>query len=254
MDRISIITVCYNCESEIEKTILSVINQTYPNIQYIIIDGGSTDSTLKIINKYRNKISIVLSEKDNGIYDAMNKGIDLSDGIWINFMNAGDTFYNNNVIHDIFENKKYQADIIYGSAIYNYGFGEILKKPSSIQTINKFMGFCHQSTFINTYVMKKYKYNLKYKIVADYDFFLKVYKLGYKFIEIPQIVSIYERSNGISSGKNLKLYKRHMDELVKMGVLRKSKINFIYTKFIIKLLIKKIIPQKILIKIYNLKK
>ena len=89
---ITIITVAYNAVKDIENTILSVLNQTYPNIEYIIIDGGSTDGTLDIIKKYEDKISYWVSEPDKGIYDAMNKGTLKATGVWLNFMNAGDTF------------------------------------------------------------------------------------------------------------------------------------------------------------------
>ena len=99
--KITIVTISYNIVTYIEKTILSVVNQTYPNIEYIVIDGGSTDGTLDVIKKYSDKITYWVSESDKGIYDAMNKGIDAATGDWINFMNAGDVFYHNNVIDEI---------------------------------------------------------------------------------------------------------------------------------------------------------
>ena len=102
MPKISVVTVCYNAVETIEKTILSVINKTYQNIEYIIIDGASTDGTVDIINRYRDKIAYFVSEPDKGIYDAMNKGINAATGDWISFMNAGDTFYCNKTIHRLF--------------------------------------------------------------------------------------------------------------------------------------------------------
>ena len=99
--KISIITVCLNSENYIEKTILSVLAQSYTNIEYIVIDGNSSDNTYNIINKYRTEIDITISEKDAGIYDAMNKGITLSTGDIIYFLNSGDLLYNNTTIEQI---------------------------------------------------------------------------------------------------------------------------------------------------------
>lgn len=245
MNKISIITVCYNCKNDIEKTILSVINQTYTNIEYIIIDGSSTDGTLDIITKYKKQISIIISEPDKGIYDAMNKGIALATGDWINFMNAGDTFYNNTVLEDIFSNNNYPADIIYGHVEYDYGFTKVIKKPAPINSITRYMGFSHQSTFVKTNIMKDHPYNLHYKIIADYDFFLSRYKEGYIFKEIPNIVATYERANGVSSGSNFKQYKKHIKELDQLGVLRQNK-TIIYAKYLIKSYIKSFLPHSIL--------
>ena len=115
---ISIVTVVRNCENTIEDTIINLINQEYPNIEYIVIDGGSTDGTLKKIRKYEKSIDYWISEPDGGIYDAMNKGIDLATGEWVNFMNAGDYFFNNSTINLIVsEIRKQNFDIIYGDFI-----------------------------------------------------------------------------------------------------------------------------------------
>lgn len=113
---ISVVTVSYNAVTTIEKTILSVINQNYSNIEYIVIDGGSIDGTVDIIKKYADKITYWVSEPDKGIYDAMNKGIIVATGEWINFMNTGDTFYNENVFSEIFELNSYTEDVISGCA------------------------------------------------------------------------------------------------------------------------------------------
>ena len=98
---ISVVTVCYNAADTIEKTMLSVLNQTYHDIEYIIIDGGSTDGTVEIIRKYADRIAYWVSEPDKGIYDAMNKGIKVATGEWINFMNAGDEFVDEGVIEKL---------------------------------------------------------------------------------------------------------------------------------------------------------
>lgn len=120
--KISVVTVCYNAINDIEKTILSVINQTYSNIEYIIIDGGSTDGTMDIVNKYKDKIDVIVSEPDKGIYDAMNKGIDRATGDWINFMNAGDCFFNNVALENVFP-RNYESvnfDILYGYQVHSF--------------------------------------------------------------------------------------------------------------------------------------
>ena len=104
MEKISIITVCYNAEYEIERTILSVVNQTYVNKEYIVIDGCSKDGTIRIIDKYSNVIQTLVSEPDKGIYDAMNKGINMATGEWLIFMNAGDEFASPSVLERIFSN------------------------------------------------------------------------------------------------------------------------------------------------------
>lgn len=103
--KITVVTVCYNAAETIEKTILSVVGQTYNNIEYLIIDGGSKDDTLAIIKKYESNISKWISEPDKGIYDAMNKAIKMATGEWINFMNAGDCFATNDVLEKIFNDE-----------------------------------------------------------------------------------------------------------------------------------------------------
>ncbi len=101
-EKISVITICYNAENTIEATIKSVLNQSYENIEYIIIDGGSKDKTMKIVEQYKDRINVIVSEPDNGIYDAMNKGIRMATGEWLNMMNAGDCYADSDVLSEIF--------------------------------------------------------------------------------------------------------------------------------------------------------
>lgn len=172
--KISVLTVVFNSKNELEKTIKSIIDQNYPKLEYIIIDGGSTDSTLAIIKKYESRITTWVSEKDHGIYDAMNKGINLATGDWINFMNAGDTFHTNHVINDIFGNNSDHSDIIYGNTLLKGNNHNVISYAKSINSLKFGMAFCHQSVFVASDILKKIKFDLRYKLASDYDLFLKL--------------------------------------------------------------------------------
>lgn len=186
--KVSIITVCYNSVNTIEQTILSVLNQSYNDIEYIIIDGGSTDGTLEVIGKYSDRINKIVSEPDYGIYDAMNKGIQVATGELIAFLNSDD-WYNDGVIERVID--KYQStmgDVLYGDmsvidkdgkeayclSAKNAKFDEIL-----YETI-----IFHPCSFVKTSIMRKHPFEIKYKICADIDLFIDLYLHGYKFVYI----------------------------------------------------------------------
>src|SRR5476651_1350657 len=111
--KLSVITIVYNNVRDIERTMLSVLNQTFGNIEYIIIDGASTDGTLEVIKRYQNRIAKLISEKDEGIYDAMNKGLTIATGDYVLFMNSGDEFYATDTVEKVFASAP-GADIYYG--------------------------------------------------------------------------------------------------------------------------------------------
>lgn len=168
---ISIITVVFNDVKNIESTIQSVINQTYKNIEYIVIDGGSTDGTKNIIKKYKKYLAYYISEEDQGIYDAMNKGISLASGKWINFLNSGDTLANEKIIDKIPFNKYQSYSLIYGNTkIFNVErkFIKILKALKMNRVNLLLFGTrvaCHQSIFYNNKI--KFKYPKKYKLKGE---------------------------------------------------------------------------------------
>lgn len=207
--KVTIVTVVYNGEDYLEETILSVINQTYKNIEYIVIDGGSKDKTLDIIKKYENNISYWSSEPDKGIYDAMNKGIIKATGEWINFMNAGDSFCNDDVLSKIFnELSDSDIDIIYGNT---QGRKENKLKqyiPASLNLLKKRMPFCHQSSFVKTSLLKSDLFDLSYRIAADYNLFYRLYKYRKKFRYFNMDIAIYDL-NGISENKGLEVIKEY---------------------------------------------
>ncbi|MCD7973505.1 MAG: glycosyltransferase [Candidatus Azobacteroides sp.] len=209
---ITIITIVYNDKNAIEKTLRSVISQTYAPIEYIVVDGGSSDGTLEIINQYKDKINHVISEPDKGIYDAMNKGILMASGTWINFMNAGDCFYDKTSVMQVVKRISGETTykIFYGNCIWKKEGKDIFVQAQSPRKVGRFMPSCHQAFFIETKLHKKYLYNENYKIAADYEFFLKMYRSGVKFLKIPVTVAIYQ-GGGVSESNLTDKHKEYIE-------------------------------------------
>jgi glycosyltransferase involved in cell wall biosynthesis len=246
---ISIITVVKNAEKHLEQTIKSVINQNYDNIEYIIIDGGSTDNTLNIINKYENKIDYLVSEIDKGIYVAMNKGADIATGEWIIFMNAGDNFYENNTIERIFLGKNYDADFIYGDwkIVYNSKFSRI-QQAGVIKNLWKGMVFSHQSLFTRSHVFKKYKFNINNKIGADYEFIYNCYINKHKFYNLHFPVA-ENLAGGLSDTNRLSSILSRWLTVHKFSRDFRQDVYYFILFFdtLIRISIKKILPYKVYI-------
>ena len=213
--KVSIITVCYNPGGSIIKTLESVLAQDYTDFEYVIEDGASTDGTENVINAYRGKfekrgISLLFySEKDNGIYDAMNRAVNRSSGEFVNFMNAGDCFYSPTVLSEVFFGKDHDdAGVLYGDAVeYEYGRYYMFRK--SFAQIESRMPFSHQSAFVRRKLMLDRPFNLDFPIGADYDLLLAMYKAGVTFTDTQEIICIVTK-DGVSS---LKLYDTYMETL-----------------------------------------
>lgn len=201
--KISIITVCLNSENTIEKTIQSVLSQQYDDFEYIIIDGKSTDKTLEIIKKYSDEISIIVSEPDYGIYDAMNKGIALANGDIIGIINSDDWYESGvfDVVNKCFVES--DAEVIYGNLnlINDDGYDRTLV-PTDIKKIWYEMEIPHPTVFVKQEVYQKYGvFSLKYKIAADYELMLRYYSSGVKFVYLNQTLANF-RMDGISIRQN----------------------------------------------------
>ncbi len=207
---ISIITATFNAEKTLESAISSVINQTYKHIEYIIVDGGSTDDTLNIIKKYKPFISKFISEPDNGIYDALNKGISLATGDIVGFLHADDLFYNDYIVEG-FMNVFMQnsIDAIYGDLEY-VSFEDPLKiirywKSSPFKKHMLKLGWMppHPTLYIRKDVYSEIgNFNLDYKIAADYDFVLRLFSNNkYKVKYYPEVIT--KMRVGGTSNKNL---------------------------------------------------
>lgn len=207
--KISVVTVTYNAEKVIEETLESIISQNYPNIEIIVVDGESKDSTLEIISNYKDRISTFISEKDDGIYDAMNKGIDVASGEYIIFMNAGDKFYNSMVLSSINASLQGSSDsiVIYGSTLIHYPFGDYIVEPDSPSELYRCMPFCHQSVLVRTDVIREFKFMVSLKIAGDHNQLLRIYQMfPDKFLQYSGVISEYEAISGISAKNTMKGY------------------------------------------------
>ena len=191
----------YNGQKVIEDTLKSVLEQDYSSIEYIVIDGLSKDNTLPIVSQYENRIQQIISEKDSGVYDAMNKGIERATGEWILFMNAGDRFYSPATLSDFFAacpNTLAQYDVLYGNAEFRLKNIAYIVEASNGVTSNEYMPFSHQAAFTRTDVAKQNKFDLKYRIAADTAFFLRLVKENHRFLHIPVTVCSYNALEGLS--------------------------------------------------------
>lgn len=226
--KISIITICRNNEDSIEETMKSVFFQTYPNIEYVIIDGLSTDKTVSTINKYKDRLAYFVSEKDSGMYEAMNKGIKASTGEVIYFLNAGDTLFHSSVMDNIIRHFTKDIDFLYGDVI------EIDKKTGccNIKRQNKVNNaylytnaICQQSILYRKSAFEKCGYfNTEYKIVGDREWLFRAFlkeKIKSKYVDIP--FALFTKG-GVSNNENYE--KIHVKER------KKAKKNY-FNPFIV---------------------
>lgn len=193
--KLTVITIVYNNVRDIERTVLSVLNQTYPNIEYLVIDGASADGTLEILKKYEGKISKLISERDKGIYDAMNKGLALASGDYILFMNSGDEIYASVTVEKVFATAP-DADIYYGETeMYNEDWKSLgqrrHKAPESFnwKDFKYGMSISHQAIYIRRSLTEPY--DTQYKLSSDIDWIIKAAKKAGKIVNTGLYVAKY---------------------------------------------------------------
>lgn len=213
MIKITIITVCFNSVDTIEETIKSVIDQTYNNIEYIIIDGGSTDGTIDIIKKYADRIAYWVSEPDKGIYDAMNKGIEAATGDYVLFLGADDTLYEKDLLNKV-------AYIIAGGKRNIVYYGDVIFRPSGKRYMGKFSkwtlikhNICHQAIFYPSIILKKHPYNMRYKTYADYYENILLWGKGVDFFYLSAVISNFN-TTGFSGGGD-KMFDSEKGQIIK---------------------------------------
>lgn len=241
--KISIITVVYNNKNNFIRTLDNIRNQTYRNIEYVVIDGGSTDGTVKIIEDNNDFIDKWISEKDEGIYDAMNKGIDIATGEYICFMNAGDIFFENNTIEKVF--KSYEnADVYYGDTELldesgkSWGTKQLKKTPEHLKWQDMIDGMVvtHQSLIIKKTLIPKY--DLSFQYCSDIDWTIKILKKANFIYNTNLIITSflmggYSRKNTIKSlFERFKILSGHFNILA--VIINHFKLAFKFLLHIIK--------------------
>lgn len=220
--KITVITVCYNAEKVIEETIKSVVEQSYKDIEYIIVDGNSRDRTMDIVKKYAANNGIkYISEPDLGIYDAMNKGIALSTGDYLEFLNAGDTFVNEIVVTNVVAKiKETPADVVYGDIIYQYPDGS-----TNVRVYGQFcsglfyflLGDCinHQAIFAKRDCFQNNIFDTSYLICADREWMIRAKKEGKSFKAINELICYYSLDEESVSVKHKNQYEKEADRCIR---------------------------------------
>ncbi|NQV01847.1 MAG: glycosyltransferase [Bacteroidia bacterium] len=211
---ISVITVVKNQPDDLEKTIRSMVVQDYPEVEYIVVDGGSGEETLEVIRSHEARITYWISEKDRGLYDAMNKGAALASGQWINFMNAGDTFFNPDTLSGLFNKNLNEVDILYGDYIADYGIFKVLRESRPVSGLWRGMGICHQALFIRADLIRSHPFNPGFPIGADLDQLFRLFTDEKRFLHVPVPVAVFD-ARGISNRQMIRAAHEHY-RIVKM--------------------------------------
>ena len=214
MTLFSIVVVSYNTKKDFIKTISSIKKQTFRNYEIIIVDGLSTDGTVDYIKKIKGKKIKAIIKKDQGIYDAMNKGVKKSKSEWVIFLNSGDVFHNNKVLKKISKKQIDNKDILFGDSIVDNGYFNFIVKAKMFEKNTFLMPFCHQSSIVRRNLLLKYQFSLNYKIASDFDFFENFSNKNFSFFYIKTIVSKVSGS-GLSDLNRNKVYNEYIRILIR---------------------------------------
>lgn len=253
---LSIVIVTYNAQNVVAETIESVLQQKgYSSnftIEFLFIDGNSSDNTISVIETYKQVFKekginyCVICENDKGIYDAMNKGVEYANGKWVYMLNAGDTLYNETIFKQVEEKLiTSNVDVLYGTCCRTNQYIRQLTAKPKLESIKINMILCHQAIFIRREISAKIKYNLKYKLVADYHAVLSMYLENYKFEYLPVCVVNYD-INGVSAKKMVETYKEIYIVRKDLGIIdNKLKYKCLYYYGLIKRITLSKMPQNL---------
>lgn len=211
---LSIITINYNDKIGLEKTVKSVVDQSYPTFEFIVIDGNSSDGSLGVLERYDSTIDFWLFEPDSGIYNAMNKGIQKATGEYLLFLNSGDVLNGETALMSFIKSENFEGDIIYGDYKFNNG-GKVY--PDELSPLSFFKSSLpHQSTFIKRSLFSEFGlYNEALKIVSDWEFFIKCYLSGkVQFTHINYPLSVFDLTGVSNSDTNVKLHKEERERVL----------------------------------------
>ena len=245
MKNISIVIVSLNTREDFIKTIQSVTNQNYIDCEIIVVDGSSNDGTIEEIKKREKQITKIIIEKDRGIFDAMNKGIKISNSKWTIFMNSGDVFFNNEVLNLINFNLLNNFDILYGDTAVDKKNYKYLLKGKKISQNLTLMPFSHQSCFVKTNILKKNPFNLHYKLASDFDLFVKCKNDKKKFNYLNGIIAL-TKPGGVSDLNRSKVLDENIKILNSYNLTKNANsLKYLKLFYMLKDLVKKIIGKKI---------
>ena len=258
---ITVITICKDALEGLKETMESVSAQESGEFEYMVIDGNSTDGTKEYLSVYMencpgNVIFSYVSEKDRGIYDAMNKGVRLAKGEYVLFLNAGDSFYDGSIITK-FEKavNGQEADAYYGDTLMHYYEGYGIYRESEAMKLNPVMPFIHQSAIVKRSLLLEHPFDMSYKVCADLEFFYWMRKKNCKFLHCDFVVSCYDAREGLSENNPVAILKDN-DRIFGRDKMPHYRMRSFYmqSRIMAVEVAKKIMPQNLLNKIHRKKR
>lgn len=248
LPKISVVTINYNMGSELAGTIESVLAQNYSNLEYIVIDGGSTDNSVEVIKRYPT-INYWISEPDKGRYYAMNKGVEAATGDWVIFINSGDRFHDPSVVRDVFQQDHSDTELVYGHVLRRYpseGVERVIP-AQSLDTLPLRMPCSHQSLFARRPLLLEHPFSVELSITADHEFMLRAIIAGSHVKKVERTISIFS-TGGISDRQRSEAMRQNFRMLRQLDLLT-WRLRITHARLVARALfgarMKRILPRRI---------